>query len=90
MFWNLLLGRPALDIAEFWQEDKIKDASWMFTGASEINDDMKKMVEIRQDMLTTKMGPINALLAAKPGCKNHERLFNFLTKFESIRKELED
>ena len=84
------LCRPILDVAEFWQDEKLAEVKWMFEGEAQTNQDMKTLVDTREDILTAKLGPVKALIAGMPGCKSIERLAWLLTQFDTVRQEMEE
>ena len=84
------LCRPILDVAEFWHEDKISEVKWMFEGELQTNQDMKLLVDTREDALHAKLGPVKALIAGMPGCKSIEKLSWVLTQFDTVRREMEE
>lgn len=82
--------RPVLELAEFWQDEKVEENKWMFAGDSGTKDDMKSLVDSREALLNEQIGPVKALVAARPACKNSDKLRWIVTQFDTMRREAEE
>ena len=80
--------RPVLDVAELWQQDKIENIKWMFTGDKQVEQETKQLVAFR-DSLSAKVPAINAVMACEPAVKSNKNLHWSLIKVKGVSKDIE-
>lgn len=76
-------------MAEAWQQDKIGSIMWMFSGAKQIEQDMKDMLDTMHGILS-KQPTVKAILACQSAVKKHEKLAWTMVKLQGVSKDIEE
>ena len=85
------LARPVLEVAEFWQPEKLSAIAWMFKAEheKEVKEATKSMITGRMELLS-KLPSIKALLVFESQAKKVEKVAWQLVKIRTIMNDVED